>query len=76
MPDSLIIRNREYSMLDLIIRNKRVLDNGIYYLLSINYDFRKISYDLLFIELSLFLMIRSLFLIIRSIETSSGFALA
>ena len=26
-------------MLDLIIRNKRVLENGIYYLLSINYDF-------------------------------------
>ena len=26
-------------MLDLIIRNDRVLENGIYYLLSINYDF-------------------------------------
>ena len=26
-------------MLDLIIRNKRVLENAIYYLLSINYDF-------------------------------------
>ena len=35
----LIIRNKEYSMLALIIRNKRVLEKGIYYLSSINYDF-------------------------------------
>ena len=39
----LIIRNREYSMLDLIIRNRRVLENGVYYLLSINYDLSDFS---------------------------------
>ena len=34
----LIIRNMEYSMLD-IIRNKRIPESGTYYLLSINHDF-------------------------------------